>query len=95
MRSIVGGAETTLRRLAFIGTGGMVGTAGIFCTDRLRDPELRFGALLNVLSVGVRGDSESTKLSLRGDGGEDEHTEVAAVATSGSDVREVRVDVLE
>jgi hypothetical protein len=96
VRSMVGGAETILSLLTTLGgTGGTTGTVGTFCIDRRREPLLRLGVLLNDFNVGVRGDSESMKLSFRGEGGEDEHTEVAAVTTSSSEVREVRVEALE
>jgi hypothetical protein len=95
VRSIVGGAETILSRLTAVGTGGTTGTAGTFCIDRRREPLPKLGVLLNDFNVGVTGDSESMKLSFRGEGGEEEHTEVAAVTTSSSDVREVLVEALE
>jgi hypothetical protein len=96
VRSMVGATETTLNRLTGLtGIGGTTGTAGTFCIERRREPLPKLGVLLKVFNVGVRGDSESIKLSLRGEGGEDEQTEVAAVITSPSDVWEVLVDALE
>lgn len=52
------------------------------------------GLLLTCLSEEYRGFSASAKVSFRGEGGDDEQTDVAAV-TSPSEVLDVRVDVLE
>jgi len=96
VRSIVGTTETILNRLTgFMGIGGTTGTAGMFCIERRREPLPPFCVLLKVFIVGVRGESESMKLSLRGEGGEEEQTEVAAVITSPSEACEVLVEALE
>ena len=52
------------------------------------------GGLTVGFEMGVSGESVSRNVSRRGDGGDDEHTEVAEVR-SPSDVRDVRVEALE
>jgi hypothetical protein len=67
----------------------------VVCIERRREVRLLFGAATGTFARGLLGDSFSVKVDARGEGGEEEQAEVAAVMASPSDVRDVLVDPLE